>query len=62
MKSANNPFNLHVGDHVVVKSSNLVFNVIGFTQDGYPNAEHGWLRSRGIRSSFIESVTREKGG
>mgnify|MGYP001561330234 CR=1 FL=1 len=61
MKSANNPFNLHVGDRVTLKGSSKPFyGVTGFTDAGFPVVEANWLVLRGIPARMIESVIRKE--
>ena len=54
MKSANNPFNLHIGDRVTLEDddNNLSYGVIGFTDDGLPTVEITWARL-GAKASVI---------
>ena len=60
MKSANNPFNLHIGDHVSLKGKgDFLYDVTGFTDAGFPIAEN-WFVLRGVYADLIESVTRKE--
>ena len=53
MKSANNPFNLHIGDHVSLKGKgDFLYDVTGFTDAGFPIAEN-WFVLRGVYADLI---------
>ena len=62
MKSANNQFNLHIGDHVTIKGddNHLSYGVTGFTADGFPIVKNHYVELRGIKANFIEIVIRKE--